>query len=133
MGTKKVKEVAKEPVIQNEVPEEEVIHVDKDNREYTIDATGKKNYLLDDGQWELNKSAAAVQKKEKKEVVNKIVEQIRGNSMLDNNVNSEGILKKKIEEIFENEHSQEMQDLLGKVDDSILTDIYTQLNIENNK
>ena len=70
---------------------------------------------------------------EKKEVVNKIVEQIRGNSMLDNNVNSEGILKKKIEEIFENEHSQEMQDLLAKVDDSILTDIYTQLNIENNK
>ena len=48
--------------------------------------------------------------------------------MLDSNVNSEGILKKKIEEIFENEHSQEMQDLLGKVDDSILTDIYTQLN-----
>ena len=51
MGTKKVKEVAKEPIIQNEVPAEEVIHVDEDNREYTIDATGKKNYLLDDGQW----------------------------------------------------------------------------------
>ena len=133
MGTKKVKEVAKEPIIQNEVPAEEVIHVDEDNREYTIDATGKKNYLLDDGQWELNNTHASVQKKEKKEVVNKIVEQIRGNSMLDNNVNSEGILKKKIEEIFENEHSQEMQDLLAKVDDSILTDIYTQLNIENNK
>ena len=133
MGTKEVKEIAEEPVIQNEVPAEEVIHVDEDNREYTIDATGKKNYLLDDGQWELNKNAASVQKKEKKEVVNKIVDQIRGNSMLDNNVNSEGILKKKIEEIFENEHSQEMQDLLAKVDDSILTDIYTQLNIENNK
>jgi len=133
MGTKEVKEIAEEPVIQNEVPAEEVIHVDKDNREYTIDATGKKNYLLDDGQWELNKMSASVQKKEKKEVVNKIVDQIRGNSMLDNNVNSEGILKKKIEEIFENEHSQEMQDLLAKVDDSILTDIYTQLNIENNK
>ena len=133
MGTKEVKEIAEEPVIQNEVPAEEVIHVDEDNREYTIDATGKKNYLLDDGQWELNKTHASVQKKEKKEVVNKIVDQIRGNSMLDNNVNSEGILKKKIEEIFENEHSQEMQDLLAKVDDSILTDIYTQLNIENNK
>ena len=133
MGTKEVKEIAEEPVIQNEVPAEEVIHVDEDNREYTIDATGKKNYLLDDGQWELNKMSASVQKKEKKEVVNKIVDQIRGNSMLDNNVNSEGILKKKIEEIFENEHSQEMQDLLAKVDDSILTDIYTQLNIENNK
>lgn len=133
MGTKEVKEIAKEPIIQNEVPAEEVIHVDEDNREYTIDATGKKNYLLDDGQWELNKMSASVQKKEKKEVVNKIVDQIRGNSMLDNNVNSEGILKKKIEEIFENEHSQEMQDLLAKVDDSILTDIYTQLNIENNK
>ena len=133
MGTKEVKEIAEEPVIQNEVPAEEVIHVDEDNREYTIDATGKKNYLLDDGQWELNKTHASVQKKEKKEVVNKIVDQIRGNSMLDNNVNSEGILKKKIEEIFENEHSQEMQDLLAKVDDSILTDIYTQLNTENKK
>jgi len=133
VDTKKVKKATKKPVIQNEIPAEKIVHKDKDNREYTIDATGKKNYLLDDGQWELNSIAAAVQKKEKKEVVNKIVEQIRGNSMLDSNVNSEGILKKKIEEIFENEHSQEMQDLLAKVDDSILTDIYTQLNIENNK
>jgi len=57
VGNKKNKTTIKQPVIQNEIPAEEVIHKDEDNREYTIDATGKINYLLDEQQWDLNSAA----------------------------------------------------------------------------
>ena len=57
VGNKKNKTTIKQPVIENEILAEEVIHKDEDNREYTIDATGKINYLLDEQQWELNSAA----------------------------------------------------------------------------
>jgi|13_taG_2_1085334.scaffolds.fasta_scaffold01503_10 hypothetical protein len=125
---KENQETISEPVVQDEVPEE--IHVDEQGKEYTIDtSTGLRKYLLEPQQYELNETSRKTIKKEKKELVNKIVAEMRstgswpGAGYLEN----EGVIKKKIEDIFADDASLELKELISRADSSVLNEVYKEI------
>jgi len=64
LGTKKNNKSTKKPVVQNEIPEEDVIHVDSKGQEYTIDKHGNRKYLIEQLQYDLNTKSRANKEKQ---------------------------------------------------------------------
>ena len=111
------------------VPEPE-IHVDEKGKEYTVDQkTGERRYVINKVQWELNKKERAAAKKEKKQLVDKIVAEMRstgswpGTSYMD----GEGVIKKKIEQIFADDASLELKELMSRADEAVLQEVYNEI------
>ena len=111
------------------VPEPE-IHVDEKGEEYTVDQkTGERRYVINKVQWELNKKERAAAKKEKKQLVDKIVAEMRstgswpGTSYMD----GEGVIKKKIEQIFADDASLELKELMSRADEAVLQEVYNEI------
>ena len=111
------------------VPEPE-IHVDEKGEEYTVDQkTGERRYVINKVQWELNKKERAAAKKEKKQLVDKIVAEMRstgswpGTSYMD----GEGVIKKKIEQIFADDACLELKELMSRADEAVLQEVYNEI------
>jgi len=65
LGTKKDNKSTKKPVVQNEVHEEDIIHVDSKGKEYTIDKHGNRKYLIEQLQYDLNDISKKLQQQKK--------------------------------------------------------------------
>ena len=112
------------------------IFQDEVGNEYTVDAkTGERKYVVNKVQWELNKKERAAAKKEKKELVNKIVAEMKstgswpGTSYME----GEGVVKKKIEQIFADDASLELKELISRADESTLQEVYNTILKDINK
>ena len=96
--------ISPEPIVQDEVPTEKVeIFTDKEGKEYTINEKGHREYLLDSQQYDLNNNSKKTLKKDKQELVNKIVAEMRstGSWPGSGHLQTEGVIKKKIEDRLE--------------------------------
>ena len=109
---------------------------DEVGNEYTVDEkTGERKYVVNKVQWELNKKERAAAKKEKKELVNKIVAEMKstgswpGTSYME----GEGVVKKKIEQIFADDASLELKELISRADESTLQEVYNTILKDINK
>lgn len=109
---------------------------DEVGNEYTVDEkTGERRYVVNKVQWELNKKERAAAKKEKKELVNKIVAEMKstgswpGTSYME----GEGVVKKKIEQIFADDASLELKELISRADESTLQEVYNTILKDINK
>jgi hypothetical protein len=118
-----------------DMPKEEQVFKDEKGEEYTVDDTGKRNYVINKMQWTLNKKERAAAKKEKKQLVEKIVAEMRstgswpGTSYME----GEGVVKKKIEQIFADDASLELKELMARADDSVLQEVYNEILKDTNK
>ena len=118
-----------------DTPETEQIFKDEKGEEYTVDESGKRNYVINKVQWTLNKKERAAAKKEKKQLVEKIVAEMRstgswpGTSYME----GEGVVKKKIEQIFADDASLELKELMSRADDSVLQEVYNEILKDTNK
>ena len=106
------------------------IHIDEKGDEYTVDKnTGERKYVINKVQWELNKKERVAAKKEKKQLVDKIVAEMRstgswpGTSYME----GEGVVKKKIEQIFADDASLELKELMSRADDAVLQEVYNEI------
>ena len=115
--------------IQDEIPEEEVIHLDEEGKSYTIDATGTRKYLIDNQQYDLNNNAKKTLKKEKNELVNKIVAEMRSTGSWPGAgyLSDDGVIKKRIEDIFADDASLELKELIAKADSAVLNEVYKEI------
>ena len=115
--------------IQDEIPEEEVIHLDNEGKSYTIDETGSRKYLLDNQQYDLNNNAKKTLKKEKNELVNKIVAEMRSTGSWPGAgyLSDDGVIKKRIEDIFADDASLELKELIAKADSAVLNEVYKEI------
>ena len=115
--------------IQDEIPEEEVIHLDNEGKSYTIDETGSRKYLLDNQQYDLNNNARKTLKKEKNELVNKIVAEMRSTGSWPGAgyLSDDGVIKKRIEDIFADDASLELKELIAKADSAVLNEVYKEI------
>jgi len=116
--------------VQDEILEEDVIHTDGEGKEYTVDAlTGKRQYLLDESQYSLNDTARSTLKKEKKELVNKIVAEMRSTGSWPGAgyLSDDGVIKKRIEDIFADDASLELKELIAKADSAVLNEVYKEI------
>jgi hypothetical protein len=115
--------------IQDEIPEEEVIHLDEEGKSYTIDATGTRKYLIDNQQYDLNNNARKTLKKEKNELVNKIVAEMRSTGSWPGAgyLSDDGVIKKRIEDIFADDASLELKELIAKADSAVLNEVYKEI------
>ena len=115
--------------IQDEIPKEEVIHLDNEGKSYTIDETGSRKYLLDNQQYDLNNNAKKTLKKEKNELVNKIVAEMRSTGSWPGAgyLSDDGVIKKRIEDIFADDASLELKELIAKADSAVLNEVYKEI------
>ena len=115
--------------IQDEIPEEEVIHLDNEGKSYTIDETGSRKYLIDNQQYDLNNNARKTLKKEKNELVNKIVAEMRSTGSWPGAgyLSDDGVIKKRIEDIFADDASLELKELIAKADSAVLNEVYKEI------
>jgi hypothetical protein len=115
--------------VQDEIPEEEVIHLDEEGKSYTIDATGTRKYLIDNQQYDLNNNAKKTLKKEKNELVNKIVAEMRSTGSWPGAgyLSDDGVIKKRIEDIFADDASLELKELIAKADSAVLNEVYKEI------
>ena len=115
--------------LAKDTPKTEQIFKDEKGEEYTVDESGKRNYVINKVQWTLNKKERAAAKKEKKQLVEKIVAEMRstgswpGTSYME----GEGVVKKKIEQIFADDASLELKELMSRADDSVLQEVYNEI------
>ena len=65
LGNKKNSKPTKKPVVQNEVHEEDIIHVDSKGKEYTVDKHGNRKYLIEQLQYDLNDISKKLQQQKK--------------------------------------------------------------------
>ena len=115
--------------IQDEIPKEEVIHLDNEGKSYTIDETGSRKYLIDNQQYDLNNNARKTLKKEKNELVNKIVAEMRSTGSWPGAgyLSDDGVIKKRIEDIFADDASLELKELIAKADSAVLNEVYKEI------
>tara|TARA_B110000881_G_scaffold216007_1_gene230901 strand:+ start:941 stop:2617 length:1677 start_codon:yes stop_codon:yes gene_type:complete len=115
--------------IQDEIPKEEVIHLDNEGKSYTIDETGSRKYLIDNQQYDLNNNAKKTLKKEKNELVNKIVAEMRSTGSWPGAgyLSDDGVIKKRIEDIFADDASLELKELIAKADSAVLNEVYKEI------
>jgi peptidoglycan hydrolase-like protein with peptidoglycan-binding domain len=106
------------------------IFKDVKGEEYTVDIkTGERKYVVNKVQWELNSKERSAAKKEKKELVNKIVAEMKstgswpGTSYME----GEGVVKKKIEQIFADDASLELKELISRADEKVLQEVYNTI------
>ena len=91
--------------------------------------------MINKVQWALNKKERAAAKKEKKQLVDKIVAEMRstgswpGTSYMD----GEGVIKKKIEQIFADDASLELKELMSRADETVLQEVYNEILKDTNK
>ena len=123
-------EYANAGITKEEAEKEPEIYKDDEGKEYTVDAkTGERKYVINKVQWELNKKERAAAKKEKKQLVDKIVAEMRstgswpGTSYMD----GEGVIKKKIEQIFADDASLELKELMSRADEAVLQEVYNEI------
>ena len=128
------KDTSVDPVVVPQIEPE--IHIDEKGEEYTVDEkTGERKYVINKVQWELNKKERAAAKKEKKQLVDKIVAEMRstgswpGTSYMD----GEGVIKKKIEQIFADDASLELKELMSRADEAVLQEVYNEILKDTNK
>lgn len=124
-----------EPTVQDEVPEEELeIFTDKEGKEYTINEQGHRQYLLDAQQYDLNNNSKKTLKKDKQELVTKIVAEMRstGSWPGSGHLQTEGVIKKKIEDIFADDASLELKELISRADQTVLTEVYKEMIKDTN-
>lgn len=114
--------------IQDEIPKEEVIHLDNEGKSYTIDETGSRKYLIDNQQYDLNNNARKTLK-EKNELVNKIVAEMRSTGSWPGAgyLSDDGVIKKRIEDIFADDASLELKELIAKADSAVLNEVYKEI------
>tara|TARA_B100001057_G_scaffold207097_1_gene207810 strand:- start:5253 stop:7025 length:1773 start_codon:yes stop_codon:yes gene_type:complete len=124
------KDTENEGYLESKDVVEPEIHVDEKGEEYTVDhKTGERRYVINKVQWELNKKERAAAKKEKKQLVDKIVAEMRstgswpGTSYMD----GEGVIKKKIEQIFADDASLELKELMSRADEAVLQEVYNEI------
>ena len=65
LGNKKNSKPTKKPVVQNEVHEKDIIHVDSKGKEYTVDKHGNRKYLIEQLQYDLNDISKKLQQQKK--------------------------------------------------------------------
>jgi len=127
--------ISPEPIVQDEVPTEKVeIFTDKEGKEYTINEKGHREYLLDSQQYDLNNNSKKILKKDKQELVNKIVAEMRstGSWPGSGHLQTEGVIKKKIEDIFADDASLELKELISRADQTVLTQVYKEMIKDTN-
>lgn len=127
--------ISPEPVVQDEVPAKEVeVFTDKEGKEYTINEKGSREYLLDAQQYDLNNKSKKTLKKDKQELVTKIVAEMRstGSWPGSGHLQTEGVIKKKIEDIFADDASLELKELISRADQTVLTQVYKEMIKDTN-
>lgn len=127
--------ISPEPVVQDEVPAKEVeVFTDKEGKEYTINEKGRREYLLDAQQYDLNNKSKKTLKKDKQELVTKIVAEMRstGSWPGSGHLQTEGVIKKKIEDIFADDASLELKELISRADQTVLTQVYKEMIKDTN-
>jgi hypothetical protein len=127
--------ISPEPVVQDEVPAKEVeVFIDKEGKEYTINEKGRREYLLDAQQYDLNNKSKKTLKKDKQELVTKIVAEMRstGSWPGSGHLQTEGVIKKKIEDIFADDASLELKELISRADQTVLTQVYKEMIKDTN-
>jgi len=112
---------------QVQQPERPIIHSDEQGREYTIDASGKRNYLINEDQEKLNEQSDNEKKKraQTRQAIDAVVVKMKEQGRWPNGtVPTERVA---IREILDADNTGELETLLEKADDETRREVWNAI------